>query len=605
MKLITKIVAGFAVLVALSTSSFAGPGVIAQFNVDDIALDPTSIYFGTKIAEPPVWAHDPTVTVSKFTLHGGLTLKGGNMTYNNWDTTINPNKYLGFTVTPNPGVPMVLTSLNYTPSETVVGATYYWAYRIDNGSGFGPWTNGPTFVGGANLTTWTFPTPIQTTGAVEFGFFASAPTAASSATPGAPVLYGTAGDTSPDPSLVGVISKYTDSTAYLGAPDEASAITYDWDRKTLLLIGDEGPAIYEYSKTGTLLSSMTMTKPKFADGQKGDPEGLSYLGKGSDGVGRVMIAAERENVAIQTTYRPNGIDSPDWFKNTPIAVFGPINNNLGLEGLSADTTDGSLWGVNEHAPVALSHATNLGTPQQTVTSVDINDLKWRLGTVSLSDVFVMANSAAYANSDHLLVLARDDRKLIEITKTGKVVDVLSLANLGRGTIEGLTMDDDGVVYLCAEKGSISGDPRNTTPAIFVLKRMNPVQGSGGRQTLGGGAGADIIYGNPAADTLTGGTGADVFVFKTLRDGIDTITDFTPGVDTIDLTAVLASIGFKGTTYTFTPLADGVVRVIDGPTGAVVQILSGGSYRSLAVLNGVTAARANAASNFRFISVTLN
>jgi serralysin len=49
----------------------------------------------------------------------------------------------------------------------------------------------------------------------------------------------------------------------------------------------------------------------------------------------------------------------------------------------------------------------------------------------------------------------------------------------------------------------------------------------------GGSGNDRINGNEANNRLTGGAGSDTFIFT--NDGsVDTITDFTAGVDKIDL-----------------------------------------------------------------------
>lgn len=79
-------------------------------------------------------------------------------------------------------------------------------------------------------------------------------------------------------------------------------------------------------------------------------------------------------------------------------------------------------------------------------------------------------------------------------------------------------------------------------------------GGGGPDVIIGGNGKDTLVGGPGPDTLTGGNGADVFVLSTDEGhddghassllalagggpgggghGIDTITDFTPGLDTI-------------------------------------------------------------------------
>jgi len=59
-------------------------------------------------------------------------------------------------------------------------------------------------------------------------------------------------------------------------------------------------------------------------------------------------------------------------------------------------------------------------------------------------------------------------------------------------------------------------------------------GGAGADTLEGGAGDDILTGGAGDDTLTGGAGADTFVQNFSEQGTDTITDFDPSQDTIDL-----------------------------------------------------------------------
>ena len=73
-------------------------------------------------------------------------------------------------------------------------------------------------------------------------------------------------------------------------------------------------------------------------------------------------------------------------------------------------------------------------------------------------------------------------------------------------------------------------------------------GGDGHDTLRGGAGADVLYGaagndvlrgNGGNDVLTTGDGADRVVFGT-GDGADRVTDFTLGLDTVQLTGVTAA-----------------------------------------------------------------
>lgn len=62
---------------------------------------------------------------------------------------------------------------------------------------------------------------------------------------------------------------------------------------------------------------------------------------------------------------------------------------------------------------------------------------------------------------------------------------------------------------------------------------NVITGNEAANLLSGGAGKDTLIGGAGADTLAGGTGADTFVLDLLA-GVDTVTDFTAGVDHIAL-----------------------------------------------------------------------
>lgn len=74
-------------------------------------------------------------------------------------------------------------------------------------------------------------------------------------------------------------------------------------------------------------------------------------------------------------------------------------------------------------------------------------------------------------------------------------------------------------------------------------------GGAGNDILAGDAGADTLRGGAGVDSLTGGTGADVFLFAATSDSgkgaADTITDFLPGTDRIDLSLIDASTRLAG------------------------------------------------------------
>lgn len=129
------------------------------------------------------------------------------------------------------------------------------------------------------------------------------------------------------------------------------------------------------------------------------------------------------------------------------------------------------------------------------------------------------------------------------------------------------------------------------PLLIGINLTKSINGSAGRDALTGTAGDDVINGGLGADTLTGGAGADVFVYTRVQDGTDTLTDFTPGVDRIDLSALLASLGYSA----HNAINAGVVRLVASGSNTLVQIdadgASGaGSLRTLLTLRGITPAQ---------------
>ena len=87
-------------------------------------------------------------------------------------------------------------------------------------------------------------------------------------------------------------------------------------------------------------------------------------------------------------------------------------------------------------------------------------------------------------------------------------------------------------------------------------------GADGGGSLTGGAGNDTLVAEHGPDTLTGGGGADVFRYGAVPWNAGEITDFTPGTDKLDLTALLHGAGYAGAD----PIADGYVKLLDNGQG---------------------------------------
>ena len=124
------------------------------------------------------------------------------------------------------------------------------------------------------------------------------------------------------------------------------------------------------------------------------------------------------------------------------------------------------------------------------------------------------------------------------------------------------------------------------PVVIGLSLQKRIAGTAGRDRLNGSAGDDVITGGAGADTLTGGGGADTFVYQSMRDAADLITDFAPAQDLLDLRTLLAGLGIVGD-----PQQSGHLRLVANAAGTLVQIDSDGFAgaavpRTLVTLSGV-------------------
>lgn len=119
----------------------------------------------------------------------------------------------------------------------------------------------------------------------------------------------------------------------------------------------------------------------------------------------------------------------------------------------------------------------------------------------------------------------------------------TLANLLRGGAGNDTLiGGDGNDVLFGEAG------RNL---IYGGNGNDRLEGGGLFDVLNGGAGSDRLHGSYDIDVMTGGTETDQFIFADFEEfiaitavGLDRITDFLPGTDRIDLSAIdaLAAAG---------------------------------------------------------------
>lgn len=226
---------------------------------------------------------------------------------------------------------------------------------------------------------------------------------------------------------------------------EASAITYARDRASLFFVGDEGLGVVEISKTGATLGSMQFTWP--VESTNNDAEGLTYLGNGT-----LVVVEERLQDAYRFNFVNGGLAA---LQSAPFASFGGNAGNIGTEGISVDPRNGEFVTVKQNSPQAvLKGALDFVNPpsaaQSTLSALFDPAL---LGLASLSDVQTLASIDPLAGqpaADNLLILSLDSRKLVEVNHAGAILSAFNLAPLTTQAIEGVTVDERGIIYLVAE-----------------------------------------------------------------------------------------------------------------------------------------------------------
>ena len=224
----------------------------------------------------------------------------------------------------------------------------------------------------------------------------------------------------------------------------ASAVAWNWDSDTLLIVPDRGRVMVMVSKTGAVLSQMTMKN--FAD-----TEGLTYMGGGT-----YALSEERLGRAYKFTYVAGGTLDRNTLQS--IAIGPNTGTNDGSEGVSFDPRDGSWVSIKEKNPENVYRVTgSFATGASTYTDLFATA---QLSVNDISDVLVLATVPGVVDgpdADNLLLLSQSSQRLLKVSRTGQILGTLSLTSLATNP-EGVTMDASQRLYICSD---------STAPKLYV------------------------------------------------------------------------------------------------------------------------------------------
>jgi len=254
---------------------------------------------------------------------------------------------------------------------------------------------------------------------------------------------------------------------------EASGVAYDPDTDSLFIVGDGGTSVTQVSKTGALIDSMTLAAGSSPQGTTFyDTEGIAYVGDGE-----FVMTEERDRQLVRFTYAAGTTLTRG---DVDTVKLGTSIGNVGLEGLTNDPTSGGFVVVKETDPESIFQtdidwdagtATN-GSP----TTTESTDLfsPALAGLADFSDVFALSNLATLTGPEasHLLILSQESGQIVNVDRAGAVSSKLTLISdpdnplsLPEQTHEGLTMDEDGNLYVVSENGGGDADH----PQLWVFE----------------------------------------------------------------------------------------------------------------------------------------
>jgi len=231
----------------------------------------------------------------------------------------------------------------------------------------------------------------------------------------------------------------------------ASGLTWHDERKTLWLVSNKPPIVYELTSSGKILQSFPLKDVT-------DPEGICWLGGSrfaivEEQAARLRIFGLSEaGKLIEEPENSFQVDNP---KSTIVDRRRNNPQTCGLEGLTYDISKGIFWIAKEKKPIRMYRIKYTSETGAILLPEPWPNLAWRVKDVSGLYWCPLRK--------RLWVLSDQSAVVIELDENGIVVDNLPLlieefpkrsSHVTAGEwledAEGITLDDEGKLYICCE-----------------------------------------------------------------------------------------------------------------------------------------------------------
>ncbi|MDH4567457.1 hypothetical protein E8E95_12270 [Pseudomonas sp. BN414] len=229
-----------------------------------------------------------------------------------------------------------------------------------------------------------------------------------------------------------------------GIDDDLSAIDFAADRKRLLAVTNAPPIkLVEMDREGKIVAQYPLQGFE-------DVEGLAYMG---NGLVVVTDEVQQQLVFFHLPERPDQvIDKRD--AQTLALPLSSSAHNKGFEGVAYDAAHDRIFVAKERDPRRLFAVSGVKASLGGKLQLKVEDLSdWIDRSVFAKDI---SDLHFDTRTGHLLVLSHESKLVIELGENGEMVSFRTLlGHVGdlkesAGQAEGLTLDDDGTLYVVSE-----------------------------------------------------------------------------------------------------------------------------------------------------------
>ncbi len=222
--------------------------------------------------------------------------------------------------------------------------------------------------------------------------------------------------------------------------DDLSGITYSNKTKTLFMVQNDPPNIYEVDLAGNFIRKIKLTGFD-------DTEGISHIAET-----QFAIAEEKKGRIVFFDILSNTSEI-NLQENYAIQLPNPENDswglNDGLEGVSYNPSDQKIYTVKEKDNKGF-FAFDL--PDRFPSNLTNADIIIPCDVNSAGFPFLKDLAGVYHQGNSILMLSEDNKVLVQIDENCNEISRLSLAAMEQP--EGITISDEGFLYVAGEKNEL-------------------------------------------------------------------------------------------------------------------------------------------------------